>query len=370
MAYENGQQKAWGVRFRHPDRTNPSLRWIGEITVSDKGGPQIYFSNTLGISQTDERVAPVEVIPSNPGLNREILSELKGQTRHKHRLFSKPHVLNDDASSIELFIRIVENKDRSHPLVLITPGANDIPLIDPNTLARSLAGMAHILVAASYTTALQSSKALPPGLGCQNGGIRIYWPDFHKNKDPQCHDVFLDWEVLKFGEKLPGKLVELIARQAVLRMPDEYISWSELQTASLRQSIEHGHKAGDALELLAMFEAENSRLQEELTTANARIVRLQENLEQIRQQVAQLGVTLLHAGAEEAPATNEVSPEYEADNEDDSGQNTNSSTDSENDDDEASMEQANEENGLPFYNYDTYLSRLKYTERKATGKVW
>jgi hypothetical protein len=362
---EDSEKRAWGIRYSHPDRSNPSLRWIGEITLCDKGGSQIYYSNTLGISQSDERVAPVEVLPSNPTLNREILAALKGQTRHKHRLFPKPHVINGDSASIDIFVRIVANTERSHPLVLVTPGSNNLPLVNADALARSLAGMAHVLVAESTAAATAAAKALPSGLGCQGGGVRIYWPDFHQNKDAHHHDLFLDWEVLKCGDKFPGLLVETISRQAVIRMPEDYISWGDLKTASLRRSIESESKTEDTLGLLKLFEDENIKLQSDLVAANEKVASLNKVLEKIRQQFEQLGMTLQDVSSPE-PA--ELSSEYEAVNEDVPIQNPEYAVVPENDDCETTPEDAEVEGGLPFYNHVTYLSRIQYVERHAHPK--
>jgi hypothetical protein len=368
MVLEDDEKRAWGIRYSHPDRSNPGLRWIGEITLCDKGGSQIYYSNTLGISQSDERVAPVEVLPSNPTLNREILAALKGQTRHKHRLFPKPHVLNGDSASIDIFVRIVANTERSHPLVLVTPGSNNLPLVNANALARSLAGMAHVLVAESTAAATAAAKALPSGLGCQGGGVRIYWPDFHQNKDAHHHDLFLDWEVLKCGDKFPGRLVEIISRQAVIRIPEDYISWGDLKTASLRRSIESESTTEDTLGLLKLFEEENIKLQSDLVAANEKVSSLNKVLDKIRQQVAQIGMALEDVASEASPEPAELSSEYEAVNEDEPIQNPEYGVEPENDDSEPNFDEAGVEGGLPFYNYDTYLSRIQYVERQAHPK--
>ena len=367
MILEDGEKKAWGIRYSHPDRQNPGLRWIGEITLCDRGGSQIYYSNTLGISQSDERVAPVEVLPSNPTLNREILAALKGQTRHKHRLFPKPHVLSGDAASIDIFVRIVANTERSHPLVLVTPGSNNLPLVNADALARSLAGMAHVLVAESTAAATAAAKALPSGLGCQGGGVRIYWPDFHQNKDAHHHDLFLDWEVLKWGDRFTGRLVEIISRQAVIRMPEDYISWGDLKTASLRRSIESESKTEDTLGLLKLFEEENIKLQSDLVAANEKVSSLYKVLDKIRQHVAQLGMTLEDVAADSPPEPPALSSEYEAVNEDEPIQNPEYGADAENDHAEPSLDEADAE-GLPFYSHAAYLSRIQYVERQAHPK--
>jgi hypothetical protein len=302
------------------------------------------------------------------GVNREILAALKGQTRHKHRLFPKPHVLNGDAASIDIFVRIVANMERSHPLVLVTPRTNNLPLVNADALARSLAGMAHVLVAESTAAANAAAKALPRELGCQGGGVRIYWPDFHQNKDAQHHDLFLDWEVLKWGGKFPGLLVEVISRQAVIRMPEDYISWGDLKTACLRRSIESESKTGDTLELLKLLEEESIKLQSDLVTANERIASLNKVMEKMRQQVAQLGMTLENVASDACPEPAQLSSEYEAVKEDEPNQNQEYGAEPENYHGEPFLNETDVEGGLPFYNYESYLSRIQYVERHAHPK--
>jgi hypothetical protein len=241
-------------------------------------------------------------------------------------------------------------------------------LANADALARSLAGMAHVLVAESTAAATAAAEALPRELGCQGGGVRIYWPDFHQNKDAQHHDLFLDWEVLKWGDKFPGLLVEIISRQAVIRMPEGYISWSDLKTASLRRSIESESKTEDTLELLKLFEEENIKLQSDLVAANEKVANLNKVLEKIHQQVAQLSMTLQDGSSDASPELVLLSSEYEAVNEDESIQNPEYGAEPENDHGEPTLDETDVEGGLPFYNHETYLSRIQYVERHAHPK--
>jgi hypothetical protein len=228
--------------------------------------------------------------------------------------------------------------------------------------------MAHVLVAESTAAATAAAKALPSGLGCQGGGVRIYWPDFHQNKDAHHHDLFLDWEVLKWGDKFPGLLVEIISRQAVIRMPEDYISWGDLKTASLRRSIESESTTEDTLGLLKLFEEENIKLQSDLVAANEKVSSLNKVLDKIRQQVAQIGMTLEDVASDVSPEPAELSSEYEAVNEDEPIQNPEYGADPENDHGEPTLDEADVEGGLPLYNHATYLSRIQYIERQAHPK--
>lgn len=301
--------RGWGVRYTHRDRAIPELQWIGDVSVFDDGGGRVFYQNTIGVLHTGDAVAPYEVRRSNPSLNREIVDEFRCFTKHGHRLFAVPHGLASKENSVELFQTILNDPRRSHPLVYVAPTADGRHEPDFKQIALILAGMAHVVVAEDVELAGAVARAMPGGLACPAGGIRVYWPDFHDHHDPRHHRAFADWEVVKMGRDCPYRLVDIIARQAVLRKPEGYRDWADLQSLHHRMALQSARNNDEALEMLKLFEEENLKQQTALMEANKEIARLATILSRARVEVERLGALLLDS--EEAEPRQTIIPDLE-----------------------------------------------------------
>jgi hypothetical protein len=313
-------------------------------------------------------VAPYEVHRSNPTLNREIVHEFRCFTKHGHRLSAMSHGFANNENSVELFARILKDPKRSHPVVYITPSAKGELLADVSKVARTLAGMAHVVVAEDPQLADKVSRALSADLECPPGGIRVYWPDFHVNQDSRHHPAFLDWQLLKMGDQCSLRLVDLISRQAVLRDPVGYADWVALQTWNYRLSVQDNQSSQQVLEMLAMFEEENQKQQQALASANKEIARLTEIFNKTRLQVEKLGVLLLDSETSYADAIIELPIGYsdepsQHEDEEFDGADENISDEKEN---RPEQEIAPDELGVYNATYASYCARELYSERIAS----
>lgn len=300
LVLSDGNKRGWGVRYSHPDSNVSELRWAGEVTLLDDGIGRIFYQCTIGVLHTGDSVSPFEVQRSNPSLNREILNEFKCVTKHGHRLTASLLGLAKNEKSVELLVGILNDAKRSHPVVYVSPSENSRLAADVPKLAMVLAGMAHVVVAENPDLAGKVAKSIQGDLACPSGGIRVYWPDFHSNQEPRHHRAFPEWQLIKAGDAFPYQLVDLIARQAVLRNAEGYAHWSDLQTWHYRQAVQSDQSIQDALEMLAMYEEENRKQQQALASATKEIARLTEILVSARQQAAKLGTLLMDSGNQDA----------------------------------------------------------------------
>ncbi len=112
--------------------------------------------------------------------------------------------------------------DRCVPLVLVSvDNATRRPLVDPDELARRLAGMASV----GFLQSVAASRALKEELvargfdaryGCYNGGVRILWPGIAPSDDPYDHLLLLPVRLLGIPEAartehVAGVFCEMIA---------------------------------------------------------------------------------------------------------------------------------------------------------------
>lgn len=371
-------KRGWGVRYSHPCSEHAELRWVGEVTLLDDGGERIYYQNTIGVRHTGDFVAPYEVNRSNPKLNRDILDEFKCYTKHGHRLTSSLLGLAKGENSVEVFVRILNDSKRSHPVVYVTPSNKGEPIAEVSMIAKYLAGMAHVVVAEHPDLAGEVNSRISPELGCPAGGIRIYWPDFHSNQDVHHHPLFADWQLLKMGNQYASHLVDLISRQAVLRDPEGYADWAYLQNWHYRQAVQSNQSTQQALEMLAMFEEENHKQQQALATANQEIARLTDILNKARHQVERLGGLLQNPESVQVEAMleprcdleDEAHPNVEIVEEQLDAEVELESDEVQEDAEIQEFEPEVRENELPKYqpSYAAFVSRLMYEENRILNR--
>ena len=120
------------------------------------------------------------------------------------------------------------DSQREVPIVLVSvDNATREPLVDPQELARRLAGMARI----AWLSTVSASRRLKDELmargfsekfGCFHGGVRILWPGLQLGDDPYNHLLLLPVRLYPIPdrvrtEQVAGTLCEMIAEDEDLR---------------------------------------------------------------------------------------------------------------------------------------------------------
>lgn len=294
---------AWGLKFTHPDRENRWLRWVTEITLLDDGAGSVRYSNTLGIGRIGEYVAPVFRPATNPAVNRELLSKLEGKTSYGFRLMAKPVVLQNSLKEVSNFLKILESRERTHPIVYVTPTTAGEYIVDYKRMASDLAGMAHVVVASDPDTTFQVGTLLPQRLNCFDGGLRIYWPGFRRHSEPAEHPLFLRWRLDDLGKSPGHYFIQRIAETAAFSNPRKYANWSDLEAMRFKTAVAKAKSEGNTDEMLALFEEDNHRQNEALKKAEEEISRLTGQLATEKGRSEQLAIALRYKQQpEEAPA--------------------------------------------------------------------
>lgn len=118
--------------------------------------------------------------------------------------------------------------DRMVPMVLVAvENASRSPLVDPEELARRLAGMTSVHRLASVRESYRlreelASRGMNEKLGCYNGGVRILWPGIGPDDNPYDHLLMLPPRLHAIPattrtEQVAGVFCELIAESEDLR---------------------------------------------------------------------------------------------------------------------------------------------------------
>lgn len=307
-----GEKDGWVLRFRHPHRddggTHDGIEWSTELGVLRKGNRQT-FACALNVGRSDGAVAPVRFFPTRPNVMPGILESFK--CGGAIRLLARPYGLQATGKDASLFRKLLESRQRLHPVVFVTPRTLSEQFVaDCQQLADQLAGLAHVIEAGTPEATRLLGEWLPPQLNCFDGGVRIYWPGFTVSQSQYAHPLWTWWEVERLKQKHPWALSQTllgrIAAVAVFSFGEDFLTWSALESLERTKAIEAAKAAGDTRKELELFVAENSCLE-------GKKRRLQGELEDQAQklQIAQAKLAAYEAAFQRTKAGGETAAEVE-----------------------------------------------------------
>lgn len=103
---------------------------------------------------------------------------------------------------------------RDRPIVVVTTQRDtDRCWIEPEALARDLGDLAAVVVIPTGEPTWALSDALPPRLEVYGGALRIYWPGFARDSEPQDHRLFLIFDASEAGRVREAVVAAVQKRQ-------------------------------------------------------------------------------------------------------------------------------------------------------------
>lgn len=256
----------WGLRFSHVDKADPTRRWTTDITLANRPTHELVFSCTNSVATTAGLVVPTRVAPSRPRIVADVLARWGG--RRGHALSSTPVLL--DSTTLDDFVELMFAPDRVRPIVWVSArNRDDKPIVDATKLASWLGSLAHVFVSADRHPSFDIRSDLPRRWNCWDGAVRVYWPRLKLSDDAFAHRVWSpdeiyeierDWAPQGFKEHLLGYLSDI----AVYSEDVDEVSWLDLESRRRRAQLEKLKAAGDATEMLALYEEENRALDDEV----------------------------------------------------------------------------------------------------------
>lgn len=200
------QDNYWAMQLSHPCTENHGRQWITELSLAkpqNDSPPPPLFGIRLKYSDTARDLGPP--IHTIPRIWRDFLKN-PGLWDDGTKLQDRLGFIEDPAhSDFDRFLELLNNKSRKRPLFVISTNRNSEnladTLIDPNTLQRVCAGLAHVYVLGPKTT-----FALTDQLGKEwsvyNGAIRTYNPGFDDlNDELVAHPLILPSTTWDIGAK-------------------------------------------------------------------------------------------------------------------------------------------------------------------------
>jgi hypothetical protein len=155
-------------------------------------------------------------------------------------------------------------------------------VVDPHELAKSLAGLAVVFCSESKDTyllsdALREANIDARALGCFDGGVRMYMPEFHGGSDPYRHTL---WTRTFLETKAPNEQIKLIARKVAsysvgLRVPQGFAR--TIEDFDLKNDAEQSSRT-----------AESGEVGEHVAALRKQVKGLQEALDRLKGEAEQV----------------------------------------------------------------------------------
>jgi hypothetical protein len=244
--------------------TDGQIEWVTEVVFSKSE-----FDNWVGIRTSRESFQPQSSLPpaKKPLLVRTIIDGLGGGLDGEIYVSDKPHFLSEN--DVTMAVRLLNaDSDNYLPLVYLSYPFPGEPAIDPYPLARSLGGMAHVIVEPSR----DFSRSIQKDVGSRNvygGSVGVYWPSGQRFK--YYFNNFIENEF-----DLRQAIVWDIRAALVNRRPFGRCTWSKAE-AEVAQSVFESLKSSgshDVAEYVAAFDVEIAAKDSQLQDAEAEIVSL------------------------------------------------------------------------------------------------
>ncbi len=199
-----GDRWGWVAIFEQPDARDPTVTWRVEVhALEDPAQAETEIKVVLLRRSSDRRVRLIRT--DHPEPPRVIRPEWREPPRVIRDLLDAPLIACVDGDvplsaesrmltreDIPYLKKMLVSPERRLPVIGISlPPHGDAPMVDPDGVAGSLAGMAHVwVIPADLAWAL--SRALPERLSVFNGAVRIWWPGIMESgSSPYDHHLFM-----------------------------------------------------------------------------------------------------------------------------------------------------------------------------------
>lgn len=276
IAEESEGVQYWGIRFGHPDEDDERVEWHTEVSVTRLRDGRTAFSCLNLVGTIGGYMVPTRREASRPRIVVDVLGKWGGYRGRP--LSPDATVLREDR--VAEFVGMLRSPDRVRPVVLISAeNSTDAPVIDADKVADYLAGVAHVYVAEDRFVSIWGLRdALPRGLACWDGAVRVYWPGLRLADDPFPHRVWRSGTVRAIhSDRRSGfreYLLGMVSDVAVFSEDPMTISWTALERLRRQRLITEAKAAGDQDELLELADQE--------------LIAYAETIEELRAQVKQL----------------------------------------------------------------------------------
>ncbi|QUT05888.1 hypothetical protein KFK14_23655 [Sphingobium phenoxybenzoativorans] len=244
----------WSLRGDDPDKSVPGRIWSTEVSLGQpEGSEEILLGVRLLVNSAE---AEVSITPSVPGLVLQIADNC-GLRDGPIPVLTKPYYAETE-SDADTLIDWLLSDTRRNPIIVASGDERSEyparPLIDVESLAKSLCGLAHVVSLPANLT-YKLNHVLGKELMVFHGGVRIYEPRLYVRGDPRDHRLYLGNSLITASKAIEAEIRSAVARVSlrVTRLGHDVLPFAAVRSAALRlqqrQQIADG--ASDSVQLAA-----------------------------------------------------------------------------------------------------------------------
>jgi hypothetical protein len=287
-------EQAAAIRYTRNDQ---DLEWTTTAVFWRRA-----IDSWVGIKVSRESRRPAVRLPpaKKPVLVRTLLDAMGGAPDGSLRVDGRAYRLEN--VDIDLAARVITGKAGCRlPIVYVSAGFQGRHVLDPDRLARELAGMAHVVVEPNRPFSLRL-KIEVASENVYGGTIGIYWPEGGGRRS-----FFIGQEYAS-GDEVAQAIFEELRTALTNRRSLDRCTWAYVQESVSRQAIQTLWASGsqEVDKYIEKFDRELEAKTQRLDDANREISRLQREL-QIHETRLKAGTGgLLQGGGEQDLFPNEV----------------------------------------------------------------
>lgn len=256
----------WAARLDDADKEVARRTWITEIGVGLDDNQDVIFGTRLTCVARGENPS---FPPTVPGFVKSILAtgncELDGQLAN-----GKPSYV-ESVDDVEKLVAFLEQKDRIGDVIVLAQQEKDgnppQTILNANTLAKKLHGVAHVVVlssAASYALTDRVGKEL----SVFRQAVRTYRPGFRAWLDePGRHPLAMPKRILEWKDGGSAAFESELCARAIFntvyvpRREERLPAFTTVRQIAAKLERESARSSGASdSELLRMYDEENQRL--------------------------------------------------------------------------------------------------------------
>lgn len=277
-----------GLRYTRLD--NEIFEWVTTIVTSQTPSQHLL---SIQVSCEALKTAPRLPFPKKPYFVRQVLEHLGGGMDGQIPVSNKAIFLSsgDERIAADLILGFAGN---SLPIVYVSATPEGGHNVDPNTLAKWLSGMAHVIVEGDIAFSLKL-KGYVSSRNVYGGTIGVYWPDSAARKSYYLSDENGSPQRLQV-------LIENDVRAALAnRRQKTYCNWLHLKECISKSRYEKlkGDGSTEIEKFAEAFDGELAAKQEKLDEAESEIARLNSEIKKLTANQAGRDEGLLGYGDEQ-----------------------------------------------------------------------
>ena len=245
-------------------KTDSGLIWASTIVYSAQPG-----SNWVSVRVESSTILPAANVPEakKPAVIKVLIDKLGGGVDGEFQIAPIPVILT--SSEVDVAAKIVKNETDSYlPIVYVSTHFDGRYTLDPSDLAKSLLGMAHVIVEPDRGFSLDLMRATQRR-NVYGGNIAIYWPEGGGRRSFFANASSTPADMLQ-------RIVEEVRQSLNNRRPMVRCTVNAVKELKSRRQINLLKDAGSAevAKYIAAFEGEVQAKSNELYAAEQEILRL------------------------------------------------------------------------------------------------